>query len=252
LAFVKCDPPSACLGTTNNSYSDCSIGFTGLACGVCSPGFYKLQNNCHQCPSNQNSANALWFAMVIIAFFVCFFLLLLSKPSIFQSCSIGVAISFVQTVALYPKFNVRWHSTLNSAFDVFSFLNFNIEIFSPECSVKFDYWQKWYLKLFLPFFLAVLLAILYLILYILKTRCANKIQRAVASISVIDNNTGEIEMTNLNINHNNLPNGTTKVKRDTFLSNIKSLIFDNDEPGKYINQQYLIAFRWAKTITNLD
>ncbi len=40
----------------------------------------------------------------------------------------------VQISALFADFRMNWPPILESLFQVFSALNFNIELFSPECA----------------------------------------------------------------------------------------------------------------------
>jgi hypothetical protein len=48
--------------------------------------------------------------------------------------------------------------------------NWNVELFSPECTIQVDFWAKYALKVFLPFILTFLILIIQIIQFIWRNR----------------------------------------------------------------------------------
>ena len=68
-AFLPCDPPGACLGA-----NECKVGYTGLRCGQCEDGYYKLQNSCRECP-DRTSALVIAFCLAAVGMLTVLFVL---------------------------------------------------------------------------------------------------------------------------------------------------------------------------------
>lgn len=80
-----------------------------------------------------------------------------------RTFSLTITIGFIQLISLFATLPFAWPQTTLTMFDVFSFSNFNADLFSPECAVSSTYWSKWVLKLLFPVLAISFLGILYLL-----------------------------------------------------------------------------------------
>jgi hypothetical protein len=80
-----------------------------------------------------------------------------------------VLMMFFQVLGVYPQLLHTFPDFLNQVFVFLSITNFDIQMFSPECSVQFGFWKKLFIKLCIPFFVFVLA----LCLVSLNKRCSN-------------------------------------------------------------------------------
>lgn len=149
--FFECIPAFACMGTPNaDGINKCSEGYTNRLCGDCLYGRYFRRNgHCVNCGKHSRFVFALCF---ILALFFTYWLLLRAVPSSNKLHSLIIIITWFQTISLFSYLRIKWPPMVLSVFSALSFFNFNIELFSPECSVGFSYWTKWYLRLLSPLF----------------------------------------------------------------------------------------------------
>lgn len=163
-SFYKCEPSEACLGAVlqpDGSYlnASCATGYTGRVCGACVPlRYYRLQEQCKKCPAY---ADLLWVALACAAFGGVFFLLWSSKPGDMKLYSPSIALTYVQMLALFHSFDVNWPNIVITTYNAASITNLNIELFSPECSVKLDFFSKWSFKMGVPLIAAGIFTVYY-------------------------------------------------------------------------------------------
>jgi hypothetical protein len=143
LKFLKCTPATACA----NGF--CSSGYTGYLCGSCVPlQYYRQDLACKQCSSN---AGLSWALMIFCVLILDFLILMAAYPSATKTVSISITVTWVQIISLFAEVPVSWPSEVLNVFSAFSLTNFNVDLFSPECSVPLNFWSKWLLKLCVPF-----------------------------------------------------------------------------------------------------
>ena len=135
-ALQPCTPASACSGS-----GECALGYETPedSCVGCVQGYYKISGECKKCPALAGLFLGLYIGVVVI--FGVFGLILVKKgPSIAVA---GVGIDYYQVLSIFVSFDVRWPGPVKEVLNVVSISNMNIELVSPQCTVKFDYHQKW-------------------------------------------------------------------------------------------------------------
>lgn len=152
-----CIPAEACIGNLGLGSTQCANGYTSNRCALCEKGeYYRMGGKCHKCPSTSAFLIVMLF---IIVFALCFAVLFTSRPSPYKYSSLGVAFTWTQIVSLFGSLPMQWPTVVQSTYDSASFVNFNFELFAPECSSSVDFRAKWFLKIFIPVFLCCALFI---------------------------------------------------------------------------------------------
>ncbi len=134
--FLQCASVEACPG--NNQ---CGVGYSGRACGSCSPHYYHLNDACKSakkfvfwflsaCPSNA----PLYVLLVLICIILMAFILLRLGASTYRGATFSSVINMIQISALFASFKLQWPSEIQSVFNVLTSFNFNIDLTSPECT----------------------------------------------------------------------------------------------------------------------
>lgn len=181
-SFFLCQPAEACLGYTPAGNATCAVGYSGRVCGACLPlQYYRLQSRCVKCPAD---GALLWIALFAVAFLAVLMIIVNAKPGDFNLFSVSIALTYVQMLALFHSFEVGWPSLVINTFDAASITNLNIELFSPECSVRLTFWTKWILKMAVPMVLFLIFATYFFAVPLYK-RCrrtliagANKVKKS--------------------------------------------------------------------------
>ncbi|KAI9139213.1 hypothetical protein BKA69DRAFT_687342 [Paraphysoderma sedebokerense] len=149
--FLPCVPRDACPGYAENT---CATGYEGTRCGQCSRNYYRFNNTCQKCEEDSMSLSLA----VIGGFFGAGLLLYALFKYIIGSGSrlglISILINFIQTILLLQQMRLNWPAEFHKILNLLSFLNFNIELTSPECIVSDQYLNfslKMRLALLVPF-----------------------------------------------------------------------------------------------------
>jgi hypothetical protein len=158
----QCFPTWACVESSGASGTECAEFYSGVRCGDCIQGVsYRSNYECKKCPSKAAIAFTV-IAVLLLFLFICY-----RFSRSMGSIPVDVKLVFMtlQMIVLYPSFFTGWPNNLNNLFRVISFIvrlvvvfnlahhllkNFNIELFSPECGVKIDFWGKYVLKMMIP------------------------------------------------------------------------------------------------------
>ncbi|KAI9137009.1 hypothetical protein BKA69DRAFT_69499 [Paraphysoderma sedebokerense] len=158
--FLPCSPESACPGEASQT---CAPQYEGIRCGKCIAGYYRLGHECIPCSSNPMAT-----ALIIVACFVGFAILFYIFFRVVQSgTGLGLAsilVNFLQTILVIRDLQLKWTLTFHSVLNVLSFINFNVDLVSPECFIttqSFRFSLKMKLVLCIPIVLVALLAIFY-------------------------------------------------------------------------------------------
>ncbi|KAI9136095.1 hypothetical protein BKA69DRAFT_1106188, partial [Paraphysoderma sedebokerense] len=159
--FLPCIPASACTG---NLESQCEAGYTGVRCGECSDGYYKLNGSCKQCKSDVPD----WFVPLVAIFGIAclsmLFALMKKGPT---RGLVNIIVNFIQTVAVFEQLfaSLDFSPLLKQTFEMLSGAHLNLELASPECVLskyqlapKFDLRYKLQFTLLLPLLIAAAVA----------------------------------------------------------------------------------------------
>lgn len=159
LIVTACSPAEACLASADGT-SKCAEGYTGEFCSECVLyKYYRLSGVCEKCPGNNY---LLWFALSILVFIGIFILLKTSIAFARKTHSIGIVITWIQVISLYGSLPLQWPGMVKSMYNYASLVNFNIELFSPDCSVPLPFWVKWGAQLMFPLIFAFVMFLFYL------------------------------------------------------------------------------------------
>eukprot|EP00026_Physarum_polycephalum_P005285 Phypoly_transcript_05317.p1 GENE.Phypoly_transcript_05317~~Phypoly_transcript_05317.p1 ORF type:complete len:652 (+),score=44.79 Phypoly_transcript_05317:166-1956(+) len=149
-AFTQCVPPSACVGGQVNK---CTLGYLGFRCATCADDFHYVNGHCSQCGKSAAGLLALYILIPLLAVILCSLLLRYSQAKV---PSFLIVLEFIQVLSIFRTFGASMSpGVINSLLGVISVLNFNFDVFSPECSVSFGYWDKLTFVLCIPLILLV-------------------------------------------------------------------------------------------------
>ncbi len=65
--FDACIPPAACVQATSANASNCATGYTGGACRVCAPSFYRRNTECVPCPNDALFLIIIFIVLALLA-----------------------------------------------------------------------------------------------------------------------------------------------------------------------------------------
>jgi hypothetical protein len=68
----------------------------------------------------------------------------------FKFSSFGAIFNMIQITALFSSFRLNWPAPLLEFYNILSSLNFNIDLFAPECAANISYYEKWWLTMSFP------------------------------------------------------------------------------------------------------
>jgi len=151
LMFVQCDPPSACLGTWNQSalVSDldmqCANGYHGRICAACDDRYYKLNNECKPCPAT----SVFWVVLggVPVIVLLMYVTLHVSRRGI-DLTFFAIVLTYLQILAVYSQYHLTWPTEVMTVLTVFSITHLNLDIFAVSCYYNTgDYSDKWKAKM---------------------------------------------------------------------------------------------------------
>ncbi len=101
---------------------------------------------------------------------------------------------FLQILSMFAGFKFDWPVALSTLFNIFSLVNFNMEILAPECSFSVNFEAKWLVVQLLPVMFLVVVA-----LVVTATRIVQWVQQrvlhvlpfgAASDVSVLDTGIG--------------------------------------------------------------
>jgi hypothetical protein len=157
--FEKCDVPDWCTG--NVTLNDgCLIGRTNFKCVACVFGYYKSGTECLIC---DNDIRWRMVLIVIVIVILMFFVFKFAQLKVSHLSSISIAMSYYQIIAVFSAYNFKWPPELKEALGILKFLNFDLDIFVPECISEITWGMKWYATLALPIIFALVMIIGFLL-----------------------------------------------------------------------------------------
>ncbi len=125
----SCIPAEACLKTDKDQrFTTCSQGYTGFICGQClSMEYYKSGALCSPCSSS------LWSILILVAvgFILAAMGYLIVMKGFNSSTDLKILLFWVQIISFFPQVSSSWPSYISKLFQIISFTNLDIQIFSP-------------------------------------------------------------------------------------------------------------------------
>lgn len=152
--------------TTGLGTCECMGG--GPRCGLCRlagggidpatgkkyKGYYRLNDECQECPENPALLIAL-MVLALVAFCVIGWWMQDKKVNV---AFLSIGVDYFQVLAIFARIKVRWPLWVKQILQVLSVFNFNIDIAAPECIMPdFDYRIKWIMMMSLPLMFAAML-----------------------------------------------------------------------------------------------
>jgi hypothetical protein len=157
--ILRCFPAESCEARSAEFEGDnCSPGYTGYLCGLCTAGFYASGNSCTVC---KGGSGALFPVLVVLVIAVVFLFASAGVPSFTKIHSVGITVTWIQLVSLFTSLPANWPRPVFRLFQIFSLTNLNLDLFSVECSVTVSFWTKFVLKSLSPIFFAVGFFVMY-------------------------------------------------------------------------------------------
>eukprot|EP00295_Goniomonas_pacifica_P001476 CAMPEP_0175819748 /NCGR_PEP_ID=MMETSP0107_2-20121207/8234_1 /TAXON_ID=195067 ORGANISM="Goniomonas pacifica, Strain CCMP1869" /NCGR_SAMPLE_ID=MMETSP0107_2 /ASSEMBLY_ACC=CAM_ASM_000203 /LENGTH=737 /DNA_ID=CAMNT_0017132015 /DNA_START=1 /DNA_END=2214 /DNA_ORIENTATION=+ len=152
--LVKCPLKNSCYGGPAN---ECSPGHTGLRCGTCLDGFSDHGTaGCVTCPSD-NVANFTGFLMILVPFILTLIMIDISCRRQYIG-ALAVLDFLLDALFILSRIGIDWPDMLRGAFSIAALFNFDVTLFSPECSdigaFVNDREAKLLLAILLPFIFA--------------------------------------------------------------------------------------------------
>ncbi|KNC50974.1 fibronectin type III domain-containing protein [Thecamonas trahens ATCC 50062] len=150
--FLACPNPDACAGQGR-----CQAGYGDRLCAQCLPDYYRLRGKCYACKAGVNTIVTVLLvlaALVVAAALVSFSL---AEAVRYKFAAAMIGLNALQISALYGRLELDWGPVAAVYFDITSFVNLNLELTSPECSLASGA-DAWVIKLVLTLVLPVLAA----------------------------------------------------------------------------------------------
>ena len=155
--FVECPNARACIGQ-----GQCREGYESRLCGECSSGYYRLRGRCFKCRPGAAAVALIAILILSIGAVTALVLFNLSESLRYKFAAAAIGLQGLQMSAIYGRLSeLEWGEFADVYFRVVSSLNLNLELTSPECSVKgVDVWVlKWTLTMMLPVFAGAVIAV---------------------------------------------------------------------------------------------
>mmetsp|Transcript_44187 Transcript_44187/g.86399 ORF Transcript_44187/g.86399 Transcript_44187/m.86399 type:complete len:1035 (+) Transcript_44187:51-3155(+) len=140
---VECPWPPSCPGydkasAGSNSLGKCNVGYKGDFCADCESGFYRDGLVCRTCGLESAQINELTLVITgaLLWFIVVALLIATLSPSKLAS-AVSILMLLQQLSVLGKPAIAKWpeEKELQAVFDALSFLNFNLDLVKPGCSV---------------------------------------------------------------------------------------------------------------------
>ncbi|KAI9136865.1 hypothetical protein BKA69DRAFT_79178 [Paraphysoderma sedebokerense] len=153
---LSCVSEKACPGTSDEM---CGVGYTGIRCGDCSQGFYKLNKECLPCRGDYTIIIIILTGVLVGGAIVVSIVIRFAE----NGPSLGFAITFInfiQMISIVRELNLKWTQDFHTTVNGVSFFMFNPELLSPECFFPVQsnsYSLKFRLILAIPLALVALL-----------------------------------------------------------------------------------------------
>jgi hypothetical protein len=153
--FDKCLNADYCTGNITKN-GGCQDTRGGLLCEQCAFGYYKSNNACLICNQDVTARISLIFVGLAL---LCLLFFRFAQLKVQYLSSISISISYFQIIAIFSTYKFKWPEEFKLVLENLKFLNFDLDIFVPECTDFITYGTKWGLTVSLPVIFAFLLVL---------------------------------------------------------------------------------------------
>ncbi|KAJ6246281.1 insulin-like growth factor binding protein [Anaeramoeba flamelloides] len=186
----KCVNEEACPG---NGIQECAfeLGYSGQLCQYCLDRFYQIEGHCYECPNNMAFRITV---IVLILFFLMGIMFLVAKKAKAYFGSFAIAFSFLQILSIILDLKIDWPSGIQGTLKLTSMFNFNPDWLALECSLNFNYEERWILIMLSPLLFLLMALIVYLLVFlqsIFVERYGYRILDKFPSLSTVPSRTTE-------------------------------------------------------------
>ena len=158
--FTECKPAAACAGGddgSNPAFEQCSPPYTGKYCSPppCRGGYYIRDGECLECP------DFAWLLIVgaVVGVVVVIAVVVWADKKRVNMTSVSIGVDFLQALAVFRVIDFQWPTFTAAMLTVGDLASIDLELIAPECSISFEYWQKWAFVQVLPLAAAALVGI---------------------------------------------------------------------------------------------
>eukprot|EP00736_Rhodelphis_marinus_P010229 Rmarinus@m.1319 len=145
--FLECQPQSHC-----KSNFECLTGREGTLCRHCVDGRFSVGGRCAVCP--ENSFLRLWMTILGICAVILVWCLI-NTVAAFEYDSVDLLLLYLQAMAIISQYGLRWHEYLEPLLQLVSVVNFDVDFFSPQCLIPWNYGSRIAIQLSVPFLVLV-------------------------------------------------------------------------------------------------
>ena len=161
----ECGTPDACPGWVKGKTEaanmvdafECGTGYGDNVCNSCTNGYFKFTANCINCVSAFTSNFRAVYVIVLLCMIGLW--VALNKLVAAQLDAIDVSLLFMQILDMVGKFNLNWNNASLAVFGGLTFVNFNVDLVSPQCITSYTFKDAWVLNMMMPFFAITLLSL---------------------------------------------------------------------------------------------
>ena len=171
-----------CVYNRNNSSESvgtCECVGGGPRCGLCRlpisaedshdgierKGYFRLNDECQECPEDPGLLLALMAAGIVVFCVVGWWM----QDKKINVAFLSIGVDYFQVLAIFARLRIRWPPWMKNILEFMSIFNFNIDIAAPECLIQeFDYKTKWIIIMLLPLIFAGILLLIFLLVMCIK------------------------------------------------------------------------------------
>uniref|UniRef100_A0A7S3GGX5 Uncharacterized protein n=1 Tax=Palpitomonas bilix TaxID=652834 RepID=A0A7S3GGX5_9EUKA len=153
-----CLNSQACPGGDLGNMGNCSLGYEGRFCSVCSVGYFSFATTCFACT---NMSERYDVVVIIIMLVVIGAWMGLNRLIALNIDAMDISLVFLQVTAIIGSYDLNWKTELKGIFQALTFVNFNVDLLSPQCLTgEYSYFQKYLINIFLPYaYIGILMAL---------------------------------------------------------------------------------------------
>lgn len=161
LHLWKCTSAKSCPGQSGNvTDAICAPNMVGLNCGLCQPGYYRSgQHECQECSDNHWTGPFVFLAFFLIcgAFHYAWHRHsshVEATENLLGSITLGVTLSFFQSLGVFDTLNFSWPQIFQSLLDVLKVLFFDLSVLGPDCVLTPGLASSYLMPMSLPLVIA--------------------------------------------------------------------------------------------------
>jgi len=152
-----CRVDEACVGDLVGNF--CAPGYQGRMCYECQEGYFQFAGVCYPC---SNLSSAYHVVVILIMITIATVWVMMNRLAALNVDAIDISLVFLQVLAVIGTYNLNWGPELQAVFSALTFVNFNVDLLSPQCLTgQYNYFQKWLLNMALPIVYIAAIGLLY-------------------------------------------------------------------------------------------